>query len=228
MKAVILAGGYGKRLRPITDSIPKSMVQVAGKPLIEWQLLWLTKHGIREVILCVGYLKDKIINYVGSGQQFNVKVGYVVEQEPLGTAGALKNAEHVLRREEEFFVLNGDVLTNLSPNEMVDRIGDSMGAVAIVPLPSPYGIIKYDEGFKIREFEEKPLIRDYWINAGIYLFRSEVMEYVPEKGDLERETLPVLARMGKLVAVPYRDVMWKSLDSHKDIEEVEAFLRKLA
>ncbi|MCS7142840.1 MAG: nucleotidyltransferase family protein [Aigarchaeota archaeon] len=226
MKAVILAGGYGKRLRPLTDSMPKSMVQIAGRPIVEWQLLWLIKHGIDEFILCVGYLKDKIINYIGSGQRYNVKVGYVVEDEPLGTAGALRNAAHVLARGENFFVINGDIITDLSPVSMLGKIGDAIGSIAIVPLPSPYGIIRFDSDMRVKEFAEKPTLHDYWINAGVYLFKPEVIDYLPEKGDLERETLPVLARQERLIASPYREVMWKSLDSHKDLEEAESILLK--
>src|ERR671932_2914042 len=90
MKAVILAGGFGKRLKPLNDGRPKTMVEVLNVPLIEWQIKWFKKHLIKEMVICVGYLKEQIIDYIGSGARFCVKVGYAVEEEPLGTGGALK------------------------------------------------------------------------------------------------------------------------------------------
>lgn len=224
MKAVILAGGYGKRLRPLTDNIPKSLLPVAGRPILEWQIRWLAEHGVRDVIICIGYLKEKIIESVGSGQRLGVRVGYVVEDEPLGTGGALKNAEHLLREEERFYVLNGDVLTNINPTLLVDHLGGSIGAVAVIPLPSPYGIVGFGEDLRIREFREKPVIDGYWINAGIYAFTPEVFSYLPDRGDMEKTAFPKLSSAGMLTAVPFRGTLWKSIDSHKDLEEVEAFL----
>ncbi len=96
MKAVILAGGLGKRLKPLTDERPKPMIEVQNIPIIEWQIRWFKMHGINEIIICVGHLKEQIIDYIGSGNKFGVKVGYAVEEEPLGTGGALKNAESLL------------------------------------------------------------------------------------------------------------------------------------
>ncbi|MEM1775262.1 MAG: nucleotidyltransferase family protein, partial [Desulfurococcaceae archaeon] len=115
MLAAILAGGLGKRLRPYTDDLPKPMIQVADRPILEWQILWLKKYGIREIVLLVGYRKEKIIEYFGSGSKLGVKITYVVEDDPLGTGGAIKNAEHVLSKDEVFLVLNGDIITNLNP-----------------------------------------------------------------------------------------------------------------
>jgi NDP-sugar pyrophosphorylase family protein len=91
LKAVILAGGFGKRLKPITDNRPKPMIEILGKPIIEWQIRLLSKNNIKEIIICVGYLKEQIINHIASGNKFNVNVAYMVEEEPLGTGGALKN-----------------------------------------------------------------------------------------------------------------------------------------
>jgi NDP-sugar pyrophosphorylase family protein len=111
MKAVILAGGYGKRLRPLTDEKPKPMIEVLNIPIIEWQVKWLSKCGIKEFVVCVGYMKEQIIDHIGSGSRLGVKVGYAVEEEPLGTGGALSNAASLLAGQDSFFMLNGDVLT---------------------------------------------------------------------------------------------------------------------
>jgi NDP-sugar pyrophosphorylase family protein len=217
MKAVILAGGYGKRLRPLTDQMPKPMIEVLNLPIIEWQVKWLSGFGIKEFIICVGYLKEHIINHIGSGSRLGVKVGYAVEEEPLGTGGALKNAEGLLSGQKEFFMVNGDILTNLDPNRLRD--GGSVHALALVPLRSPFGVVEVDKGSRVLGFVEKPKISDRWINAGVYHFTSEVFSYLPENGNIEVTALPALAKEGKLSGTKYEDIFWRSIDSHKDIEE---------
>lgn len=217
MKAVILAGGFGKRLRPLTDEMPKPMIEVLNLPIIEWQMKWLASNGIREFIICVGYLKEHIINHIGSGSRLGVKVGYAVEEEPLGTGGALKNAEGLLSGQKEFFMVNGDILTNLDPKVLRDS--GSSHSLALVPLRSPYGVVEVDKSATVLGFVEKPRIKDKWINAGVYHFESEIFTYLPDSGNIEVTALPALAKEGKLKSVLYEDVFWRSIDSHKDIEE---------
>ena len=229
MKAVILAGGFGKRLRPYTVERPKPLIEVANKPIIQWQIDWLKKYGIHEFVLLVGYLKEKIIEYFGSGSRFGVKISYIVEDEPLGTGGALKNAEHVLRHERVFLVLNGDIITNLNPMKLVESLeaSDKLVAIAAVPLRSPYGILRINERDEIEDFMEKPTLKEYWINAGVYAMKPEAFKYMPNKGDIEKTGFPELAREKKLIAVRYSDVFWKSIDTHKDVEEASEELKKL-
>ncbi len=222
MKAVILAGGYGKRLRPYTENTPKPLVEVAGKPILVWQIEWLKKYGVLEYVILVGYLKEKIIEYLGSGSKLGVHVTYVVEDTPLGTAGALKNAEPFLRNEEVFLVLNGDIITNLDPRPLISALRSGknvIGAIASVPLRSPYGIIEVDADGFVKSFREKPVLQDYWINAGVYAFTPEIFNYLPERGDIERATFPKLAEKRKIVAVYYTSAYWRSIDTLKDIEE---------
>jgi NDP-sugar pyrophosphorylase family protein len=162
-KALILAGGLGKRLRPFTNEVHKSMLQIAGRPLIEWQMQWLKSNGIDEVVICVGYLKEKIIEFVGDGSRFGVNVRYSLEEKTLGTGGAIKNAQHILfpamattssasdddddddnnaghgRQKEGFFVVNGDILTTISLGKLV--VGSSHPTVCAVPMRSPYGVM---------------------------------------------------------------------------------------
>jgi len=215
MKAVILAGGFGKRLRPLTDQKPKPMIEVLNVPIIEWQIKWLRKYGIKEFVVCVGYMKEQIIDHIGSGSRLGVKVGYVVEEEPLGTGGALKNAESLLAGQKGFFMTNGDILTELDPN----KLHDSSQTLALVPLRSPYGVVELDGGSKVRGFVEKPTIPDRWINAGVYYFTQEVFHYLPDNGNIEVTALPALAKEGRLKAIKYENMFWRSIDSHKDIEE---------
>jgi len=222
--AMILAGGYGKRLRPLTLEVPKPLVRVGGKAVIEYQLEWLSYYGIREVVVLAGYLKEKIIEALGSGARYGVAITYVVEDTPLGTGGALKNAAHILRKNEVTIVVNGDIITNIDPNKVVERTmqGDVTASLASVPLRSPYGILNLDEerGL-ILGFREKPILRDYWINAGVYAFTPAIVDELPEKGDIEKTTFPRLAQAGKLGVVRY-DIppyYWRSIDTHKDLEE---------
>jgi NDP-sugar pyrophosphorylase family protein len=216
MKTVILAGGFGKRLKPLTDVRPKSMIQVSDVPIIEWQVRWLRRFGIKQFVICVGYMKDLIIDHIGNGVRFNCRVDYSVEENPLGTGGALLNAKKLLFDEDAFFMVNGDILTELDPNML--SIADS-NTLALVPLRSPFGLVELDENSKVLRFIEKPEIPDRWINAGVYCFTQEVFRYLPEKGNIEVTTLPALAKQGKLRAVKYQKVFWRSIDSHKDIDE---------
>jgi NDP-sugar pyrophosphorylase family protein len=217
VKAVILAGGFGKRLKPLTDQRPKPMIEVLNVPIIEWQVKWLKKYGISEVIICVGYMKERIIDHVGSGSRLGVKVGYAVEEEPLGTGGALKNAESLLAGQDSFFMINGDILTDLDPNKLGLNSGHQ--SLALVSLRSPFGVVELDSDSKVLGFVEKPTIPDRWINAGVYRFTQQVFDYLPENGNIEVTALPILAKEGKLNAVKFENVFWRSIDSHKDIEE---------
>lgn len=228
MKAVVLAGGYGKRLRPYTEKVPKHLLEVAGKPLIVWQFEWLKKHGITDIIICAGYLKEKTLEVIGSGQKYGVNVGYAVEDEPLGTGGALLNTSHLLDNEEKFIVVNGDILTDLNPLTVAEALHDDLvGCIALVPLQSPFGVIDFNiNSYSITKFREKPIIEGYWINAGVYAFNAKVFKWLPKKGQIEEDTFPKLAFKGLLRAVPFKGCFWKSIDSHKDLEEVSKILKQ--
>lgn len=224
MKALILAGGFGKRLKPLTDQTPKPLLEVAGKPIIVHQIDWLKQYEVKEIILTIGYMKEKFIEFLGSGRRYNVNICYVVEDEPLGTAGAVKNAESLLKNEPYFYVVNGDVLTSLDPSKLLKALDQTtIGAIATVPLPSPYGIIYSDPQDRITGFKEKPSLREYWINAGVYAFKPEILNRLPEKGSIE-EAFEKIAPEGKLKTVKYPDIFWKSIDTFKDIEEAEKTL----
>ncbi|MGB9659096.1 MAG: nucleotidyltransferase family protein [Nitrososphaerales archaeon] len=220
MKAVILAGGYGKRLRPLTTEKPKPLIEINKKPILAIQFEWLKNYGINEVILCVGFLKEKIIEYVGNGKRFGLKVGYAVEEDPLGTGGALLNSELLLKGEDRFVVLNGDVITDLDLSKLIYNC-NKIGAIALVPLRSPYGVIMMNDKDEITEFKEKPILKDFWINAGVYCLNHTIFKYLPEKGDIEATTFPKLAEEKKLRAVKYTTCFWRAIDVQKDIEEAE-------
>ncbi|MEM2872910.1 MAG: nucleotidyltransferase family protein [Nitrososphaerales archaeon] len=221
MKAIILAGGYGKRLRPLTTEKPKPLIEIAKKPILAIQFEWLKNHGINEVILCVGFLKEKIIEYVGNGRRFGMRVGYAVEEEPLGTGGALLNSELLLKGEDRFVVLNGDVITDLDLSRLISHFDKPIGAIALVPLRSTYGVVMINDKGEITEFKEKPILKDFWINAGVYCLNHAIFKYLPEKGDIEATAFPKLAEEKKLGAVKYATCFWRAIDVQKDIEEAE-------
>ncbi|QKQ99448.1 NDP-sugar synthase [Metallosphaera tengchongensis] len=223
MKAIILAGGYGKRLRPFTDDKPKPLVEIAGKPILEWQILWLKKYGILNFLILAGYKKEVLVDWSSqNADRLGVNVMLGVENEPLGTGGAIKRVKNFLA--EDFLVLNGDILTNLDVNQLSGK----GNVIALVPLKSPYGVVEVSDS-KVTRFIEKPVLYEHWINAGVYHLTPEVFEYLPDKGDLEKTTFPNLAERGLLKAVKFKDAYWRSIDSIKDMEEasqeVEKFVR---
>jgi mannose-1-phosphate guanylyltransferase len=224
MKTVILAGGIGKRLKPLTDTRPKPMIEVLNIPIIEWQIRWFRRFGIKDFVICVGYMKDMIVDYIGNGARFDSRVEYSIEEKALGTGGALLNAKEWVSRQDSFFVLNGDVLSEMDPNKLLNVANSNV--LAVVPLRSPFGVVELDENSKVQGFIEKPEISDKWINAGLYLFTEEVFRYLPIEGNIEVTALPWLAKEGRLQAVRYRDVFWRSIDSHKDIEEASKEIRE--
>ncbi len=222
MQAVILAGGFGKRLAPLTSEVPKPLLPVGGKPILVRQIEWLRRFGVTDVVLAVGYLRHKIFEALGDGRRFGVRIFYSVEEEPLGTGGAVKNAEPFIA-DDVFIVLNGDILTNLDLNKLVETLGDADGAIALVPLRSPYGIVEFDKDGYITRFREKPLLEGFYINAGVYALRRRVLSELPDRGNIEETLFPRLAQQRRLKAAVYKDVFWKSVDSLKDLEEVDRF-----
>ena len=221
MKAILLAGGRGKRLRPITDTLPKVMVPVAGKPILQWQIEWLRRYGIQSFILSIGHLAHKVQEAFGDGSDLGVEIEYAIEDEPLGTGGALRKAMSFIGGSDPVIVTNGDLLTDIDPwrAERSREECGAIGALNLVPLPSPYGVVELDSTSLVRSFREKPLLCDHWINAGVYTLAPEVFPYLPERGSLEHDVFPVLAQEGKLLGYRYEGCFWHSIDSHKDIEE---------
>ncbi len=217
MKALILAGGEGRRLRPLTNDRPKPMLEVGGKPIVEWQIEWMKKYGIRSFVISAGYMKERLIECVGTGARFGVDISFEVEDEPLGTGGAIKNAESSLSGEERFVVANGDIITNFDLGKLVS-VGNNVSTISLAPLHSTYGIVDV-EGTKVTGFREKPVIKDCWINAGIYVMSHAVFGYLPIKGSVETDTFPNLAKRGLLDGVKFGDVYWRSIDSFKDFED---------
>ncbi len=226
MKAVILAGGFGKRLRPLTESIPKPLVEIGGKTILERQIEWLGNNDIKEIILCIGFLKDKIIEYINNEKRNTISLKYVIEKEPLGTGGALLNSKELLKGEEEFIVMNGDIITDLDPSELKKKMNKNIGVLSLIPLRSQYGIVDVDNNGRITQFKEKPIISEYWVNAGVYMLNKEIFNYLDEKSSIEKDAFPELVNENRLAAVKFREQFWRSIEVVKDIEEVEQQLQR--
>ncbi len=224
MKALILAGGEGRRLRPLTNDRPKPMIEVAGKPIIQWQIEWMKGHGINSFVISVGYMSDVLTRHFGTGSMLGVDISFIVEDEPLGTGGGIKNAKSILKDEEFFVATNGDVITNLDLGRMVGS-SKELFTMALTPLVSTYGIVEMEKE-KIVGFEEKPKIKDRWMNAGIYVMRKDVFDYLPDNGSLEKETFPKIAAKGMVDGMQFPESYWRSVDNFKDFEEVSADLKE--
>ncbi len=205
-KAVLLVGGRGSRLRPLTDKTPKALLAVQGKTITEHLFDLLKKYGIRDVVLCTGYLKDKIKEHFSDGNEFGVNITYVEEDKPLGTAGPLRLAKKHLK--DSFIVSNGDELKNINIARMF-RLHKRKNALATIALttvddPSHYGVARLD-GSRIVEFVEKPAnAPSNLINAGFYILEPEVIDMIPDGFSmLEKDVFPKLAKMGRLRGFPF-------------------------
>lgn len=186
MKAVILVGGEGTRLRPLTCNLPKPMVPVVNRPFLEHTIEYLKRHRIEDIILAMGYLPGRIQEHFGDGSKLGVKLTYVVEASPLGTAGAVKNlAQHL--DDKPFLVFNGDMFTDIDLTRVVS-FHRRRGAVATIVLtrvddPTRYGTVEADAKGRVRRFIEKPgwdAVTSFMINAGTYVLNPAVLDYIPD------------------------------------------------
>lgn len=204
MKAVILVGGEGTRLRPLTCNTTKAMVPILNKPFLEHLIQYLKGHGITDIILAMSYLPDRIQSYFGDGTELGVRLTYLIEEQPLGTAGAVKNAEALL--DEPFFVFNGDIFTDLDITDMIDfhRKRKAEATIARTPVddPTAYGLIDTDAEGRITRFLEKPNweeVTSNMINAGIYIVEPDILAQIPpqKRVSIERETFQQLLAQGE-------------------------------
>ena len=229
MYALIIAGGEGERLRPLTSDRPKPMIVVAGRPILEYQVEWLRREGVTDIVFLCGYKAAVIEEHFGDGSRFGLRVHYSPEQEPLGRGGALRLGYGLVPAGEKTVVAtNGDILTAqpLGPLLRYHRRKRAAATVMLTALRSPYGIAKVDRSGRIITFSEKPLL-PYWLNAGVYILSPEFFRRLPLKGDHEDTAFPALSVQGKLFG--YRSkAYWRSVDTFKDLTEAERDLRESA
>ena len=231
MRALFLAGGLGTRLRPLTDNLPKPMVPVMGKPLLERNIMKLKEYGVDEIIISACYKSQHLMDYFGDGSKCGVKIHYVCEDVPLGTGGAIKNTENFF--DDTFLIFNSDIVTDINFEDFIRYHKEKSAAVTIavteVDNPCMYGVIEYDKEGYVISFKEKPKpheVTSRCINAGVYAFEPEVLEEIPtgRPVSVEREVFPNLLRKGYKISIYRGCSYWidigtpsKYLQIHKDI-----------
>ena len=181
MKAVILAGGLGTRLRPYTKTLPKPMLPLGGKPILEYEIEWLKKNGIKEIVVCVSYLRKKIENYFGDGRKFGLKIEYAISSKPLATAGQLKTAGKFI--DETFVCLYGDSIYNFSLRNMINQHKKTKSNITMslydYKFNLKYGVIDTKKSGQVTAWNEKPEFSAK-INIGCYVMEPEVLQLIPK------------------------------------------------
>jgi mannose-1-phosphate guanylyltransferase len=204
MQALILAGGEGTRLRPLTSSVPKPVVTLVDRPFIAYMLEWLASHGVDDVIMSCGFLASGVRDVLGEGEDYGMRIRYVEEPTPMGTGGALKYAEEFLQ--DRFLMLNGDVLTDIDLTAQIaqHQATGAVGTLALVPVedPSNYGLVRIDSDNSVTEFIEKPgpdaAVDINTISAGAYVLERSVLDLLEpgQPASIERDVFPKLVGNG--------------------------------
>lgn len=200
MKAIVLCGGFGTRLREIIKDVPKPMAPVAGRPFLEYLILQLTRWNIRDIVLSIGYKGEIIRSYFGNGRKWGIKITYSEEDRPLGTGGALKKAAQ-LTDNEQFVVMNGDSFLDVDFMEFFrfHRKKEASATIALAHVENVerYGSVAVNEENEICEFSEKVLSKHGLINGGIYIFNRNIIEILPDRNfSLEKVFLPKIIGQG--------------------------------
>ncbi len=218
IEAVIMAGGTGTRLRPLTDETPKPMLPIGDKPLMEIIIQQLKEADIKKVNITLNHKPDKITEYFGNGTPFGVDIDYITEYKPLGTAGALKQ---IKSRNDTILIINGDILTQVDFNAMIDfhKSHDAELTVAVQNqvIQVPYGVVECD-GINVITLKEKPQL-EFFINAGIYLIEPSVIDVIPEnmKFDMTDVISSLIELNRPVVAFPIKEY-WMDIGQHQDYE----------
>jgi len=232
VQGVILVGGEGTRLRPLTWRTPKAMAPILGRPFLEHMLVYLRRQGVDEIMLALGHQPDAIRRYFGDGSRWGVRLSMTVEPEPLGSGGAIRQFHDRLR--EPFFALNGDILTNVQLAPMIARHRERAAVVSIffisVDDPTMYGVAGLDDEDRVVQFVEKPpagAAPSHWANAGVWLFEPRVLERVPEgrRSMVETELFPQLIADGERVQAFCDRCFWVDIGTPR--RYLEAQLRLL-
>jgi len=185
--AMILCAGFGTRLSELTKNLPKPMLSVSGKPILEYTIRHLQSLGVENIIINLHYLHEKITDYFGDGKKFNVKITYSYEETPLGTAGAVKKVENILSQHNNFFVIYGDIFTNERFDELYKFHTSKSNPIASIILHernSSNSVVEMDKKNLIYRFIERPNeeVKDKkqnWVNSGLYCFNKKILDYIP-------------------------------------------------
>ncbi|MBO4472782.1 MAG: nucleotidyltransferase family protein [Clostridia bacterium] len=196
MNAVIMAGGKGTRLAPLTDHSPKPLMPIIDKPILRYIIELLKKHGITDISVTLGYMANKIVEAFGDGRDLGVNLHYVIEKEPLGTAGSVKSAASAFA--DDFLVISGDAYTDFNLTELIDfhRSHGKLATIAATRVkdPSQFGVMLLNSAGKVRSFIEKPRIPiSDVVSTGIYVFKKEILKKIPSGfQDFARNVFPTI------------------------------------
>ena len=221
MKAVLVCGGLGTRLRPYTLSIPKPMLRIGNKPILEYIINSLKFYGIKNIYITVGYLKEHFKNYFQDGSNFGVSIEFVEEEESLNTAGSILPLKNKIS--ETFFVMMGDHLTNINLKKMLDfhKKNSPVGTIALKKNEQKldYGLVEFDHTFTISKFLEKPNITSY-INTGIYVFEPEIFDFINPKEDFAMDIFPRILKENKKLKAYLMDEYWIDVGTVAEYEKI--------
>ena len=221
-RVVLMAGGYGRRLSPLTDDCPKPMLSIGGCPMLETALLNFIEYGFRNFSISVNYKAEMIVDYFGNGSKWGVNIEYLRESKPLGTAGALCLLE--MRPTQPIILMNGDILTKVNFNHLLEfhAAQDSKATMCVrdYEFQVPYGVVKVD-GYKILEIQEKPT-QKFFVNAGIYVLDPEILDLIPREEPIDMTDLfdkVINAKMPHAV-FPIREY-WIDVGRHLDLNRAK-------
>ncbi|WP_035845230.1 mannose-1-phosphate guanyltransferase [Kitasatospora azatica] len=230
MKAVVMAGGEGTRLRPMTSSMPKPLLPVANRPIMEHVLRLLKRHGLTDTVVTVQFLASLVKNYFGDGEELGMNLSYANEEVPLGTAGSVKNAEDALR-DDSFLVISGDALTDFDLSDLIafHRSKGALVTVCLTRVPNPleFGITIVDDEGRVERFLEKPTWGQVFsdtVNTGIYVMEPEVFDYVAAgtSVDWSSDVFPQLLKEGKPVFGYVAEGYWEDVGTHESYQKAQA------
>ena len=208
-KVVLMVGGLGTRLRPLTENTPKPMLPVGGKPILQTIVEKFASYGFVNIIMCIGYKSETIQNFFGNGSKFGVKIEYVIEEKRMGTAGALSLLTEKQKPKKPFFVMNGDLLTNINFEHLFDfHLKNKSKATMCVreyDFQVPYGVVNIDKG-EIVAIDEKP-VHKFFVSAGIYMLDETVLDSIPKDEFYDMPTLfeLLIENKGKVMSFPLRE-----------------------
>lgn len=208
-KVVLMVGGLGTRLRPLTDNTPKPMLPVGGKPILQTIVEKFASYGFVNIIMCIGYKSETIQNFFGDGSKFGVKIEYVIEEKRMGTAGALSLLTEKQKPKKPFFVMNGDLLTNINFEHLFDfHLKNKSKATMCVreyDFQVPYGVVNIDKG-EIVAIDEKP-VHKFFVSAGIYMLDETVLDSIPKDEFYDMPTLfeLLIENKEKVISFPLRE-----------------------
>ena len=227
MKAYVLCGGEGTRLRPHTYKVPKPMLMLGDAPILSYVLAHLKKNGIEEIILSVGYLKEQIMEYFGEGRSMGLRISYLEEEKPQNTAGALIPLKG--KEKESFVVTMGDHITDINLREM-GKSHRKSGALATIALASyklkvPYGVVETDKQGLVKGFSEKPEM-SYSINAGAYILEPGIFDFIKPGDDFAKNVFPRLLEKGEKINTYSSPARWFDIGSLNEYEEMKEKFEK--